>query len=297
MKQILLSVFLLASLIIKSQTEPQWLFPIWFEDANGDRDTVYIGYDPTAGSSNTFDEEFEDYIYLDTSKFNAVIDRGHCYSPYTGDWNEDSCKKEEISGSLTFGSQINFIHGQMPIMMFWSMDSLYSTFLPYPNLYPFPNAIASVECGAGEPGYINCPSAFDDNPLTITNQPNAYYTYPIESPFLFDGSGTSPSFDEPEEVISPLDIIISPYTIYDNIINISDKKVISYPNPVNTYINITCVEFIHTIKIYNLIGLEIACLLTNNYSTKINLTVLEKGTYTILIHTNSKIYSKLIIKQ
>ena len=40
--------------------QPDWFIPIYFEDGNGDKDTVYLGYDEDAiNSGPNFDTIFE----------------------------------------------------------------------------------------------------------------------------------------------------------------------------------------------------------------------------------------------
>jgi hypothetical protein len=51
--------------------QPQWVFPIWFEDGLGRRDTVYICYDPLALTSPHQDSLFGSYaMNYDTTDFN-----------------------------------------------------------------------------------------------------------------------------------------------------------------------------------------------------------------------------------
>lgn len=298
MKKFSLSVFLLASLIIKSQTAPQWLFPIWFEDANGDRDTVYIGYDPDANLLG-FDEEFEDYNWIDTAKFNALVFYGNP-SPYSGNYVLDSAKKIEISSYIYPDIVVDFVKGQMPISMHWDMSLLYSESLPYINQFPYPNAVAFVYCGAGEPGYVNCPNAFDDDPLTMTDSVNIYYQYPITSPHLFDGSGESPTFDEPEEVLDQFGIYITPYNVYTEINTHTQDIFDIYPNPFKNFIKLNFSSKYFEpkeIKIRNLLGENISKYNTNETSIVLSLSDVDPGVYILTIRVEDKELSSIIIKQ
>src|SRR5258705_12233792 len=61
--------------------QPQWVFPIYFEEGTGQRDTIYIGYDP-ASSSIFYDTIFgEKKIYVDTNLFNVSICDGWLLGP------------------------------------------------------------------------------------------------------------------------------------------------------------------------------------------------------------------------
>ncbi|MFN0276654.1 MAG: hypothetical protein ACKVPJ_12985 [Chitinophagales bacterium] len=55
-KHLLLGLLLIKILSLNAQTytipgateQPAWVFPLWFEDALGNKDTLYFGYDPEA---------------------------------------------------------------------------------------------------------------------------------------------------------------------------------------------------------------------------------------------------------
>jgi len=290
------ALFFISSLIY-SQATPQWLFPIWFEDANGDRDTVYIGYDPDANLiSGVFDEEFEDYIWVDTSKFNVLINSGSP-SPYTGDYNVDSGKTIEVVSGEYEGFDIDFIKGKMPIIMYWDMSLFYSSNLPYPDLSPYPNAVGLVYCNAGEPGYVNCPSAFDDDPLSMVDSINVYYKFPIASPHLFDGSGIPP-YDEPEEVLGSFVVAILPFEIYNSILYIDYNPNEVIPNPFTDYIRIQGDDYISLINLYNIFGQIIKTIHPiNTYSYVLLTEDLQNGIYYLEVEKNKKRKTYIILKQ
>ncbi|MBC8047207.1 MAG: T9SS type A sorting domain-containing protein [Fimbriimonadaceae bacterium] len=295
MKTIFTFTLLISISQLFSQTDPQWLFPIWFEDANGDRDTVYIGYDTGASSPTGFDEEFEDYIWIDTSKFNVVVNSGYP-SPYTGNYNLDSGKIMEITNSFYPDADIDFINGQMPITMYWDISKLYDTDLPYVNILPYPIAIINVYCGANEPGYINCPNAFDDDPLTITDQSNPNYSYPIVSQYFFDGSGTPPTFNEPEEVLNSFYVILKPYQIFTGFLDLEFTNIVISPNPFKNEIYVKGDELIEEIIFVDLFGKLIKRNKVNDYTFKLEVEDIISGVYCILIKSNSNFYSYRIIK-
>lgn len=91
---------------------------------------------------------------------------------YLDDFNLELIKNTEIASSLDFGVNIGFISGKMPLKIYWDIAHLYDSILPFSNTFPMSNAIGIVDCGAGEPGSFNCLSAFDYEPLKMTNQPN-----------------------------------------------------------------------------------------------------------------------------
>jgi len=294
--QILIVLFFLHGALF-CQTTPQWLFPIWFEDANGDRDTLYIGYDPSAELiPGLFDEEFENYIWIDTSRFNVLTYRDATFSPTTGLWHADSSKKTEVHSSYYFGIYINFIKGQMPITMHWDSSLFYSNNLPYPDIFPYPNGVAQIYCAAGEPGYVNCPSAFDDDPLTMTDSISVYYEFPISSPHLFDGSGVPP-YNYPS-VLESFIIDFRPYEIYNSITNNNLVSIKAYPNPFTNYINLLSNEIISSVNVRNVLGSPIkAFYAINSNSFTLQTQDLEKGIYYIEVVAHKSTFTSIILKQ
>ncbi|HET8963542.1 MAG TPA: T9SS type A sorting domain-containing protein [Chitinophagales bacterium] len=297
MKYSLFVVLFFISGLIYSQATPQWLFPIWFEDANGDRDTVYIGYDPEAELiPGVFDEEFEDYVWVDTAIFNVLTYRDATFSPSTGLWNADSSKRIEVHSSYYFNIYINFVKGQMPITMFWDMNLFYSNDLPYPDLSPYPSGVAQIYCAAGEPGYVNCPSAFDDDPLSMTDSVNLYYEFPITSPHLFDGSGIPP-YNYPS-VLEAFTIDFKPYEIYNSITNGQLNSIEVYPNPFINNIHIKSDDILVSINMYSYLGQQIKSVSSiNSHSISLPTEDMQKGIYYLEITTQKKIFTSIILKQ
>jgi len=296
MKYSLFVLLFFISTLIYSQATPQWLFPIWFEDANGDRDTVYIGYDPEANNPSGFDPEFEKYISIDTTVFGVLVNRDITYSPNTGNWNADSGKIIEIDSDSYPSANLTFLKGQMPITMYWDMSLFYSNDLPYPYLSPYPNAAGFVYCGAGEPGYVNCPSAFDDDPLSLVDSVNINYEFPITSPHVFEGSGVPP-FNEPEEVLSSFYIIVQPYQLITSIEN-NPSNTTFYPNPFSDYLFIKSRENIASIKLMNSAG-ELVIAETDVRLNDVTLFTsnLPGGLYFLQVELMTYSFSSIIIKQ
>ncbi len=55
--------------------EPQWSINIYFMDGTGARDTLTVGYDPSADTfSETIDPQFdESWEWIDTTNFNVYL--------------------------------------------------------------------------------------------------------------------------------------------------------------------------------------------------------------------------------
>lgn len=137
--------------------QPQWLMPLYFQDGNGDRDTVYIGYDSTASSrGEDIDTAFnEGWIIIDTTKFNVILWQYPSYSPGP-DIITNIVRKTDIR-SWFLGAEIGFVKGKTPVTLKWVDSLLYSSALPFPDISPRPRARIDLYCSSGEPGYITCP--------------------------------------------------------------------------------------------------------------------------------------------
>lgn len=290
-------IYILIYSNLYSQEIPQWAIALYFEDSNGQVDSVTVGYDPSAEAWDAFDINFEEYTWIDTAKFDVVVNRYGTYSPITGDYNADSAKQIEISSTYNFGATLNFINGKMPITMTWDMSLFYSSELPFPNISPLPNGVAYVYCGSAEPGYINCPSAFDDDPLTITDQPNINYIYPIESPHLFDGSGEFP-YENPETALgAQFQLLFTPYDTHTLILEQNGKPEIKiFPNPFQDFLYINSTETITDFYIINYLGEVIYFSNTSFNGTKILLPSIPSGIYTVILKSDSNVISSPIIK-
>jgi len=150
---------------------PSWVFPIWFEDGNGDKDTIYFCYDHNATNSfpNTDTLFGEKWVKKDSTKF------------WVGIWTtegDDSTFQTHVN-TQPF-AQIFFHKGKYPLKISWDDTLLYSSSLPYPNLNPFPSARISIVCSDA---FGNCPSDID---LNITAE-SSDYIFPLIDSVLFYG--------------------------------------------------------------------------------------------------------------
>jgi len=120
--------------------QPQWVFPLWFEDGDGRRDTVYICYDSLSGgfwNGNTWintDTVFgEKLITADTNKFNM---------DFKGGWDclniDTLCKIQKVQVSQKNGNELfdyfslrSIRRVKMPIKMKWDATILNSDSLPF----------------------------------------------------------------------------------------------------------------------------------------------------------------------
>jgi hypothetical protein len=280
---------------VPAQRDPQWLMPLYFQDANGDRDTVYFGYDPEASLYSNVIDEFlgEKWIEIDTAKFNIYL----WYYPGGGGGEishltTDIVRKVDIR-SIFIGTQIGFCKGKMPITMKWVDSLLYAPSCPFTDLSPRPRARIDLTCDDYEPGYYSCPWG-DDYPLSLTDYPAPEIYYPVLDSMLWKGSGLYP----PSEIIinTRLNLVAHNYEY----VGLNDPGIIKinvFPNPFDselTILNPLAEPF--SIKIMALTGKQLFIGAGYRKEATINLSVLNKGLYLLIIQSQSGFYYQKIIK-
>jgi len=159
-----ISIFIFFALITKitfSQTiytipwanqQPKFVFPIFIEEGGGQRDTLYLGYDPNA-SEVSFDTMSQNFgvipIHVDTNvfyaKWNAVLLCGIdtlCTEVY----------KANVCSTASWGafpSDVSIIcnKGIMPLKFSWDNTLFYSDSLPFPSNLPAPRGWGRITGG------------------------------------------------------------------------------------------------------------------------------------------------------
>ena len=158
--------FLLFTITLYAQTytipgasqQPAWVFPIWFEDGAGQRDTIYIGHDPNAISGGPDTIFGEKWIVYDTNKFCVSAD----YKSVSG--GPDSILKVNIhlfnpdGGS---GFIIEFRNATWPLKMKFDVSLFYIDSLPFYQdslNYPdtLPRGYGEIWCSDFDPNFNNC---------------------------------------------------------------------------------------------------------------------------------------------
>lgn len=242
MKKILF-VFLFFPMTIYAQQEPQWLMPFYFETADGQKDTVYIGYDLSAsGFSDVIDEQFlcyEQSVTFEQSIFNVFVD----VTAFSG---MTTIRKGSIRSILQGVFHIGFVGtGTYPITMKLDFTQLYSENLPemYPNIPDRPRARIDIY---PEIGPCN-PSCIGDCYYTLTDS-----LYPeINDYMAWDCMGIitdSVVFEcPPQWQVSVGQGMMIRIRQYDTIAhwwedtkidNEFIKDIRTYPNPANSYVKI-----------------------------------------------------------
>lgn len=251
-----------------AQMQPAWVFPLWFEDGNGNRDTLYFSYDPQADilGDTVFGSIPE---YIDTSKFQAYYQCALTSDLYA--------KKKVTLSTPTLQLPICFIKAQMPLILRWDSILFYNDTLPFPDKNPAPRAQGIL--------YFDLPMSVTgcsfETPLLLTDT-----VLPISEgcnftdSILFEGNNAS-----------YLNIKIDEWTGTISGINptqINFQNILVYPNPTSGIVHVD-LNNNHkseiSIKIYNVYGKFIReFVIDDNYNvfTTYDLTA---GVYILVIRS------------
>ena len=133
--------------------QPKFVFPIYFEEGGGQRDTLYLGYDPNA---SLFSFNISDSIFgvikrpLDTNMFYVKWDASqvHCGNNIlcTEGFKANVCS----TYSPFYFPSVNTIYcnkGILPLKISWDKSTFYTDSLPFPNQVPYPSAWARIIYG------------------------------------------------------------------------------------------------------------------------------------------------------
>ena len=100
-----------------AETQPQWVFPLWFESSDGQKDTVYVAFDSAA--TPMLDTIFgESGVFIDTDSFNACI--GNC----------NSNLKAFVWPEADYNVYINFTNATFPLKVGFDAKVYESSALP-----------------------------------------------------------------------------------------------------------------------------------------------------------------------
>lgn len=291
----LIFIFSTAFLELKAQVvipfanqQPQWVFPLYFEDYNGDKDTLYFAYDSSATNivsfpPDTFDLRFgEGFVLLDTSKFTAAFQG-----------IGDSIRKVIAVPGLP-SENILLYNVRMPFTIKWIDTLFYDSLLPVPSLYPYPNLMAEMWC-ADLPPYVNCPTNFPlcivaEDPLSYCNgaMPN------VMDSMFFDNDTNYVGF-------YGFDFRIKLYTSwvgFDESRKLDSLNSIEvFPNPASRWIEITTASTNYTLTIIDILGREKKHLGTfKGKENRIDVSFLNDGIYFLQIDYENKSYFTKMIK-
>lgn len=294
-------LFTLFTYLLNAQ-QPQWITPIYFKDGNGDKDTLWIGYDPNATDDiMNLDTNFgENWITVDTSKFNVgFASYPHPYTQIYPGMPTNKILKTNITSlsALFFFSPIYFIHGNLPITIKWENADLYDPSLPFQDIYPRPRARFEIECSSN--CFQHCPYdaliILTDYP---TNDPCWSLSTILGDSVYFENCYGTPI--EPFYVIDPLIFRVVPHDapacLSINVINKSNDIVIK-PNPFIDTIEIIGNNIDHRYSIYNIYGVIVEQgLLKRKSINYINLCKLKRGMYVFQFDEIESNAQRILIK-
>jgi hypothetical protein len=294
MKKTLILPLLMLTWLLPAQRDPQWLMPLYFRDANGDRDTVYFGYDPEADMYDEIADTAlgENWIVIDTSKFNVYLWNYPNVPGGTFYLINDTVRKVDIR-SNSIAAEIGFCKGKLPITMKWVDSLLYAPSCPFPDLSPRPRARIDLTCYQYEWEYYSC-NYPDAPPLSLTDYPALEIPTPVTDSMVFNGSGLYP----PSDVIGSLTLWLVAHNLVYIGIEIKNKNLFSvYPNPFTKDLTIENPQFDDMfIEIVSVTGTLLYRQKCQNERMILNLELLNKGLYLLVIRTNQNVFIQKIFK-
>ena len=171
-----------------AEQQPAWVFPLYFEDDIGSRDTVYIGYDPQSISGGGWpfyhDTIFgERYIPYDTIGFLTYLD----VNPW---WFEsDSILKVIVTSELN-QANIQLRDCKLPLTMRWSSQKFYDDTLPFPDNSPLPR----IEIVLWPSDLSTTGNGFGDNcgftePIMLSDTSSSSYECTFSDSIVLDSWG------------------------------------------------------------------------------------------------------------
>ena len=263
--------------------QPAWVFPLYFEDAIGQRDTIYLGYDPDAHFTQwpfTIDSIFGEYIFLqDTSVFYATA---KSFLP-------DSIFKVDITllnpGTGNLHYNITFSNFHLPLKVKWNKEQFYGNSLPFISQSPLPTAQAIFWMGSLYSEDFSCGGT---QPILITD--TAYDDCTYSDSIILDWQfNWNPSSDG-------RGIIIEPWTgeAPVDVVEVEKNGIKIFPNPASEKIYvITENNQNYDYVICDLLGNIIKESKTNNLF--IDLSEISNGVYFMSLSNSKKIFTKTII--
>ena len=127
------SLFSQAYLIPWAEVQPTWVFPLWFQNGDGQMDTVYFGFDANAGfaTDTLFGEKL---LKVDPQAFNVRF--GHPLETDSTHLKVSILTEDVLSEGVVLFAQ----NSVLPIILTWDEDAFYSDSIPFPDLDPAPRA-------------------------------------------------------------------------------------------------------------------------------------------------------------
>lgn len=280
------SVFSQTYLIPGALQQPSWVFPIFIEDAIGQKDTVYIGYDGTYGEIYTcyddgvFNEKKYEFDSI-PGAFDTFICQGF-----------DSITNIDINNFQAKDYTLYVINANYPLKLSWDSSLLYADSLPFPSVPGLPKAevVLYWMLIPNQPIDPNCYF----NSILITDTCNAAFSCcqpdsMIFIDFLNQGVPVSTSFT----------LTFRPWT--GQVVGLSeptDKFLNLFPNPIfsNSFLNIQSNLIFASATLISISGKVLASFDINE--NKIEIPSITSGMYFLVLSDSNlnSYFQKLVIK-
>jgi hypothetical protein len=269
-------------LVPGAQIQPAWVMPLWFENGDGQRDTLYYSYDSESGEpfNSIYDTIFGDkYELLDTSKFQAY---------YSCSFSNDLLVYKRITTNILLqGSDLCLYKPILPVILRWDPNLFYSDSLPFPNLDPAPRAEGHL--------FYDLPMNVDgctySQPIIMTDSVvSPTFTCYLNDSIVFEGNGAS-------YLVFSVHPWTGMYLGFSPVQNMKELKV--YPNPSYNNITIELPAYFPNadLFLYDAYGRNLLHQSLSENVTELNISHLTPAMYLIVIRSNTQLsYSQVIFK-
>ena len=310
---VFIPILLITVIKLFAQETPQFLMPFYFEDANGDKDTVYLGYDPEARNNQgiylestrenaNMDTIFgEKWVQIDTSKFNVflwVYPTTPASNFRSNPLTTDSVLKTEVLEMKLYNqalyTQFGFTKGKMPLKFSWDKELLYSENLPFDDISPMPRARMEVTCEASYP----CPHESDV--LYLTDYPDNHFNQIFTDSIVFTPHHVYDHYKPISTQLITFNIRMVPYDegfYVNNTVTESVQKVTVFPNPGYHSFSIeNNDDHQWNYKLYNISGELISGSIIMRNSVEVIGKNIESGSYYLVFTYTDKVFRKKLVK-
>jgi hypothetical protein len=170
-----------------SAQQPQFVIPIWFEDSIGNKDTVWVGGDPSASSQN-INPQFGEFAI--TTPFDSIFEVRAVHG-YDSDWETSKVIIEPVTPGqcyLPAHTRIMIHAKYLPVKISWDTTILASNYPCNINTILTPDQLVFLLQNWYEARIIYCMMTRDS--IQIDNLFPIPPPDQLEHPFEVDGQGT-----------------------------------------------------------------------------------------------------------
>lgn len=282
--------------VLSAQQQPQFVMPIWFEDSLGNRDTVWVGGDPTASYSNINTQFGEVEI---TTPFDSIFEVRAVHA----DDNDWKTSKTIIEGTdapgqciLPSGTRL-MIHAKYPpVKISWDTTILASNYPCNINTILTPDMLVFLLQNWYEARIIYCMMTRDS--IAIENLVPFPPPHRLEHPFEVQGQGVKVL---PGLWFTGFWDFPHCYTTLPTAEADLEEHILLSPNPVSSHVrlsNQSGFEII-TLRVVELSGQTVYSFPNKNMGEQIDIPMegLRPGFYFVqIVLVNGRMITKKIIK-